>query len=86
MSIESLMMDTPSIHVKGGGTINLVNQTIDMAIYPKKKTKLWRTTNPIKIHGPLADPEVDAVSARAIVQNYGPLIVAPMLFLPAEAL
>jgi uncharacterized protein involved in outer membrane biogenesis len=80
MSIESLMMNTPSIHIKGGGTINLVNQTIDMAIYPKAKAKLWRTANPIKIHGPLADPEVDAISVRAIAQNYGPLIVAPMLF------
>lgn len=86
MSIESLMMDTASINLKGGGTINLVDQTIDMAIYPKTKNKIWRATNPIKIHGPLADPDVDAISARAIAQNYGPLIIAPMLFLPAEAL
>ena len=70
MALRQFVFDTPIVMATGEGTVDLVNEQIDLAItgHPKKP-QLIRLRAPITIKGPLDHPSIGVDARSAIVQG-----------------
>jgi hypothetical protein len=92
--IQKLMFDGPSMTVTGEGWVNLGSETIDVSVYPKRKTGIWTEAEPVRLSGSLADPKIGvtvvdkktAAVAGAAAGVAAGAVAVPMLVLPAVAL
>jgi hypothetical protein len=84
-TIQILYLDTPGVRARGGGSINLASETVDIVIKPESKRRLFRRSSPIRINGQLSDPSVKKIPANEAVILAGQLAV-PIIALPARAL
>jgi hypothetical protein len=82
---QIMYIDTPRVRSRGGGSVNLASETIDLVIQPKPKKGLRGTRSAVRIHGPLAKPKVRKLPFREAARLFGE-IVAPYVFLPARGL
>jgi hypothetical protein len=82
---QIMYLDTPKVRSRGGGSVNLASETIDLVIQPKPKKGLPGTRSAVRIHGPLAKPKVRKLPFREAARLFGE-IVAPYVFLPARGL
>ena len=74
--------------ITGGGTIDLGDEKIEYVLLPKKKSLYIQKADPVKIEGPLNDPEVKGIpwkSAGIAVAKVGGIIFAPLIFIPLTA-
>jgi uncharacterized protein involved in outer membrane biogenesis len=88
ISTTAFILDTENATITGGGTIDLGGEKIEYVLLPKKKSLLVRKADPVKIKGPLNDPEVKALSwksAGTTVAKVGGIIFAPFIFIPLTA-
>ncbi len=83
---KAFLMDSSRLELKGGGTVDLGAETIDLQLYPKKKKKFWASVTPVHIKGSLAHPSVRAIPAKSAAIAAGGTILAPYIFLPAAGL
>ena len=86
--IESklLLADGPNMSVGGRVDLNLRDETINAVFMPRQKRRLFSTITPIKLSGPIRDPDVLAVPAQAAAQEIGALALSPTLYLSARLL
>ena len=84
-TIQVLYLDTPGVRAKGGGSINLGAETLDILIKPESKRRFIRPSSPVRIKGPLGDPSVTKIPANEAAILAGQLAV-PIIALPARAL
>ncbi len=82
----AIVFDSPRVYLTGAGSVDLGAETIDLALYPKKKKKFWSTITPVHIKGPLSDPAVKAIPAKSTGIAAGGVLLAPQFFLPAAGL
>jgi hypothetical protein len=82
---QIMYLDTPKVRSRGGGSVNLASETIDLVIQPKPKKGLPGTRSAVRIHGPLAKPKVRKLPFREAARLFGE-IFAPYVFLPARGL
>ena len=62
---QSLLMTTPLTHSTATGTINLVDQTIDLVVHFRaRRAGMFDPATTYRIHGPMADPALDFSSNR----------------------
>jgi uncharacterized protein involved in outer membrane biogenesis len=88
ISTKAFILDTQSITITGGGTIDLGGEKIDYVLLPKKKTLFIKKADPVNIEGPLNDPKVSTVpwkSAAITAAKVGGIIFAPFVFIPLTA-
>jgi len=80
-----IYIDTPSVRSQGIGTVNLSEESIDIAIKPKPKKRQLGGSSPVQIHGPLGRPSIKKMPYKEAARLYGEIFV-PYVFLPARAL
>jgi hypothetical protein len=82
---EMIYLETPNMHARGAGYIDLHTETMKMVLQPKPKKGLRGTTSAVTIEGPIADPKVRKLPFREAAKLYGEIFM-PVVFLPARAL
>ena len=88
ISTKAFILDSASITVTGGGTINLRKEKIDYFLLPKKKSDIIQKANPVDIKGRLSNPEIRVIpwkSAAITAAKVGGIIFAPYIFIPLTA-
>ncbi len=80
-----IYIDTPSVRSQGIGTVNLSEESIDIAIKPEPKKGRLGGSSPVQIKGPLGRPSIKKLPFKEAARLYGEIFV-PYVFLPARAL
>ncbi len=76
---EMLLLDTRNVRALGDGTINLREETINIDMNPRPKTRrIAQLTTPFSIAGPLASPTVQVSTTGAAVRTIGEIILTPI--------
>ena len=83
--IQVLYLDTPGVRARGGGSVNLGTEEVDIFVNPESKRRFIRPSSPIRIKGPLKDPSVTKIPANEAAMLAGQLAI-PIVALPARAL
>ena len=83
--IQILYLDTPGVRARAYGSINLASETVDIVIKPESKRRLFGSSSPVRIKGPLNDPSVSKIPANEAAILAAQLAV-PIIALPARAL
>ncbi|CAB1058461.1 hypothetical protein D1BOALGB6SA_3217 [Olavius sp. associated proteobacterium Delta 1] len=84
-TIQILYLDTPGLHARGFGSIDLASESLDIVIKPESKRRLFRRSSPVRIEGQLVNPSVKKIPANEAAILAGQLAV-PIIALPARAL
>ena len=66
-----IIADGPRMTIGGQIDLNLADETMDIVLIPKQKRRLFTSTAPVKISGPMRDPDVEAIPIRSAVQQVG---------------
>jgi len=84
---ETIIVDGPDMRLDGKLTIDLLNETIDMSLWPNQKNTLWLNVRPITLIGPLRDPVVNTLSVGTsnLARTYTEFTFYP-IFLSLRAL
>jgi hypothetical protein len=88
ISTKGFILDAEQITISGGGTIDLGEEQIEYVLLPKKKSRIIKRASPVKIQGPLNNPEVKALSwksAAISLGQVGGIVLAPFVFIPLTA-
>jgi hypothetical protein len=90
---EALYFDSPHLTAHGRATVDLGKETMDLVLLPTRKGRFFGTTNPVKVHGPLRSPSVDAISAATVARgtagaagDVAGTVFAPFVYVPARVL
>jgi len=94
---ESLLLVTPKMKVSGAGRIDLHKEDMDITLAADRQTVAIMPAfeKPLRIHGPLADPKVDAslsghaadvgmVAGEAVLTGTA-FVAVPFIFIPLRA-
>jgi uncharacterized protein involved in outer membrane biogenesis len=81
-----LIADGPNVSLGGGIKLNLRKETMDIVLLPKQKRKLFSSITPVKIKGPMRDPEVKAVPTKAAIKEIGTMALVPYVYVPLKLL
>jgi hypothetical protein len=82
MTSKLLFADGPRLAIEGTATIDLGQETIDMELQPEKKQSFVSSISPVKVTGPLADPNVETSSSKAVATTVGAAVIAPQIVIP----
>ncbi|HBE93525.1 MAG TPA: hypothetical protein DDW55_13790 [Gammaproteobacteria bacterium] len=84
--IEStvLIADGPNLSLGGNIRLNLGKETMKIVILPKQKRQLFRSVSPVTIEGPMRDPHVQAIPAKAAIQEIGTMALVPYVYVPLK--
>ena len=55
-TITVLYLDTPGVRARGGGSVSLDSESIDIFVQPEAKRRLFKSSSPVKIKGQLNNP------------------------------
>ena len=76
---QSLLMTTPLTHSTATGTINLVDQTIDLVVHFRaRRAAMFNTATTYRIHGPMDQPAVDFSKTGFVARAIGNLVLKPL--------
>lgn len=76
----AFFLDLEDIAITGEGDVDLGKETVQYVFLPKKKSRIIRSADPVKVKGALADPKVTAIPVKSALLNFGTLIFAPYVF------
>jgi hypothetical protein len=82
---ETLIADGPRLSLGGKIDMNLGTETLDIVLIPKQKKRVFSSISPIKVRGPMLDPTVEAIPAKAALQEIGTMALLPGVMLPIRA-
>ncbi|MGD8615795.1 MAG: AsmA-like C-terminal region-containing protein, partial [Gammaproteobacteria bacterium] len=85
VSTRAFLIDGDNLAVSGEGTIDLGKEQVDYVFLPKKKSRLIRKADPVKVTGALNDPSVKVIPWKSAATTYGPLLFGPFIFAGATA-
>ena len=72
--------------VSGRIDLNLHDETINAVLLPQQKRRLFSAITPIELSGPIRNPNVRAIPAKAAAQAIGVLALSPTLYLSTRLL
>jgi hypothetical protein len=81
-----LIADGPNVSLGGSVRLNLGKETMKIVLLPKQKRRLFSSISPVKIEGPMRDPRVEAVPAKAAAQQIGTMALVPYVYVPLKLL
>lgn len=79
-----LIADGPNLSLGGSIRLNLGKETMKIVLLPKQKRKLFSSISPVKIHGPMRNPDVEAVPTKAAMQQIGTMALVPYVYVPLK--
>jgi hypothetical protein len=79
-----LIADGPNVSLGGSIWLNLRKEIMKIVILPKQKRKLFSTISPVTIKGPMRDPHVEAIPAKAAIQEIGTMALVPYVYVPLK--
>lgn len=79
-----LISDGPNLSLGGSIRLNLGKETMNIVLLPKQKRKLFSSISPVKIHGPMRNPVVEAVPTKAAMQQIGAMALVPYVYVPLK--
>ena len=74
---KAIFADGPTLSLGGRINLDLEKETLDIVLLPKQKKRVFSSISPVKITGPMNNPRVDAIPARAAIQEIGTLVLLP---------
>jgi uncharacterized protein involved in outer membrane biogenesis len=78
-TVQSLLMTTPLTHSTATGTINLVDQTIDLVVHFRaRRAAIFNTATTYRIHGPMNQPAVDFSKTGFVARAIANLVLKPL--------
>ena len=78
-----IVADGPRLSIGGQINLNLGEETLDIIIIPRQKRRMFTSTSSVSISGPMRDPKVQAIPARAAAQQVGSFaVLGTGLFIP----
>lgn len=80
---KALLLETSLTISKGIGTINLVEETIDISVRPHSRGAHLEVTTPYRIYGPWSDPSVDYSKVGLVVRTVAEVVMLPIHTLEA---
>ena len=84
---QVLQWDTPTMKIAGTGTIDLKNETIDLIMVPDKKKLVGGViVTPIKISGPIRDPEIEILSKGGALGGLAGAALLPQFYIPLASM
>lgn len=81
---DVILSDGPRISLKGKAEFDLDNETMNVVLLPKKKRRLFTSVTPIKIYGPILNPTISAIPAKAAAQEIGMIAAFAPIVLPVR--
>ena len=66
---DLFLMDTPDSLIRVDADVNLVNETMDIAILSEYKVRLFKKSKPMKIYGPISNPTYEVVSLADLTRE-----------------
>ncbi len=81
-----LIADGPNISLGGSIKLNLRRETMNIVLLPKQKRRLFSSISPVKIKGPMRNPDVDALPTKAAIQEIGTMALVPYVYVPLKLL
>lgn len=79
-----LIADGPNISLGGSIKLNLRRETMNIVLLPKQKRRLFSSVSPVKIKGPMRNPDIDAVPTKAAIQEIGGMALVPYVYVPLK--
>jgi uncharacterized protein involved in outer membrane biogenesis len=79
-----LIADGPNLSMGGSIRLNLRKETMNIVLLPKQKRTLFSTISPVKIKGPMRNPHVEAVPAKAAIKEIGSMALVPYVYVPLK--
>jgi len=86
MRSRTLIADGPGLTVAGHINLDLDAETMDIVLIPKQKRRVFSSIEPVKIRGPIMDPEVEAIPVKAAIQEVGAMALLPTVVIPVRLL
>jgi hypothetical protein len=84
---QALQWITPTMKIAGTGTIDLKHETIDLIMVPdKKKLVGGLIVTPIKISGPIRDPEIEILSKGGALGGLTGAALLPQFYIPLASM
>jgi uncharacterized protein involved in outer membrane biogenesis len=84
---QALQWDTPTMKIAGTGTIDLKNETLDLIMVPDKKKLVGGViVTPIKISGPIRDPEIEILSKGGALGGIAGAALLPQFYIPLASM
>jgi uncharacterized protein involved in outer membrane biogenesis len=81
-----LLADGPNLSLGGRLDLDLREETVDAVLLPRQKRRLFSQINPIRLSGPIRNPRVVAIPAKAAIQEIGLLALSPTIYLSSRML
>jgi hypothetical protein len=85
VTTTAFILDNPRLSITGEGTVDLGKEQIDYVFLPRKKSRVIRRADPVKVKGDLSDPKVKVIPWRSATATYGTLLFAPYIFVGITA-
>jgi uncharacterized protein involved in outer membrane biogenesis len=82
----AFIADGPKLNIGGRIDLNLGEETLDIVLVPKEKKRIFSSISPVKITGPMSNPHVEAIPAKAAIQEIGTMALLPGVFIPVIVL
>ncbi len=82
---ETIIADSPRLTLGGKIDMDLGKETLNIVLIPKEKKHFFSSVSPVKIHGPMKHPKVDAIPAKAAIQEIGTMALLPGVLIPLRA-
>jgi hypothetical protein len=86
VSSGAIVADGPNLNLGGRINLDLGDETLDIVLIPKEKKRLFSSASPVKITGSMNNPSVEAIPARAAIQEIGTMALLPGVFIPVKVL
>lgn len=68
---DTIILDGQNLTIGGQIDMNLKDETLDIVLIPKQKGRVFASTTPVKITGPILNPEVNAIPVAAALKEIG---------------
>ena len=86
LNSKVLLADGPNLSLGGRLDLDLRDETVDAVLLPRQKRRLFSQINPIRLSGPIRNPRVVAIPAKAAIQEIGMLALSPTIYLSSRML
>jgi len=83
---KNIIADGPRLSLGGQIDLDLGKETLDIVLIPTQKQRIFSSTSPVSVKGPMKNPTVTAVPVKAALQEIGTIALLPGVMIPARAI
>ena len=79
---ETVIADAQNMTVTGQIDMDLRKETLNIVLLPKQKKRVFSSSTPVKIQGPMRDPTISAIPATAAAAEIGTMTLFSSVYIP----